>query len=179
VKQAMSVHDAVDGSSTGTRVPWMWTLLRLPRLRGQNRFGQTGAALTTVEVNNLVAEPDVLLLLMFLKANNGPASEFMVANGLSEGGRLPLTRKALAAARNRLIALGYIHQTRAASGGWNNVPALYRWKNKKAARGGERHTSRAPPRPRPGNPGRRTSRSWSSPSPISAAIPNRTISSMA
>jgi hypothetical protein len=24
-----SVHDAVDGSSTGTCVPWMWALLRL------------------------------------------------------------------------------------------------------------------------------------------------------
>ena len=99
--------------------------------RGQNRFGQTGAALTTFEVNNLVAEPDVLVLLMFLKANNGPASEFMIANGLAEGGSLPLTRKALAAARSRLIDLGYIHQTRAASGGWNNVPALYRWKIRK------------------------------------------------
>jgi hypothetical protein len=30
----MSVHDVVDGSSTGTRVPWMWALLRLPRFRG-------------------------------------------------------------------------------------------------------------------------------------------------
>jgi SRSO17 transposase len=26
--------DAVDGSSTGTSVPWMWGLLRLPRFRG-------------------------------------------------------------------------------------------------------------------------------------------------
>src|SRR5579863_8918645 len=26
--------DVVDGSSTGTRVPWMWGLLRLPRFRG-------------------------------------------------------------------------------------------------------------------------------------------------
>jgi len=26
--------DAVDGSSTGTSVPWMWALLRLPRFRG-------------------------------------------------------------------------------------------------------------------------------------------------
>ena len=34
----------------------------------------------------------------------------------------------------------------------------------------------APPRPPGGNPGRRTSRSWSSPSPISATIPNRNIS---
>jgi adenylate cyclase len=33
--------------------------------------------------------------------------------------------------------------------------------------------------PRPGNPGHHTSRSWSFPSPTSAAIPNRTISSMA
>jgi hypothetical protein len=27
-------YDAVAGSSTGTRVPWMWALLRLPRFRG-------------------------------------------------------------------------------------------------------------------------------------------------
>src|SRR5271168_3170713 len=29
-----SESDAVDGSSTGTSVPWMWALLRLPRFRG-------------------------------------------------------------------------------------------------------------------------------------------------
>src|ERR1700674_5210383 len=29
-----SEFDAVDGSSTGTSVPWMWALLRLPRFRG-------------------------------------------------------------------------------------------------------------------------------------------------
>src|SRR5260370_40627311 len=29
-----SASDAVDGSSTGTSVPWMWVLLRLPRFRG-------------------------------------------------------------------------------------------------------------------------------------------------
>jgi hypothetical protein len=28
--------DAVDGSSTGTRVPWMWAPLRLPRFGGAN-----------------------------------------------------------------------------------------------------------------------------------------------
>src|SRR5450759_5191504 len=28
--RATSVLDAVDGSSTGTGVPWMWALLRLP-----------------------------------------------------------------------------------------------------------------------------------------------------
>ena len=30
----MSAFDAVDGSSTGTRVPLMWGLLRLPRFGG-------------------------------------------------------------------------------------------------------------------------------------------------
>src|ERR1700689_3077012 len=29
-----SGNDAVDGSSTGTSVPWMWALLRLPRFEG-------------------------------------------------------------------------------------------------------------------------------------------------
>src|SRR3979490_2927148 len=45
-KTVTSAIDAVDGSSTGTRVPWMWALLRLPRFRGashaddhDNRFG--------------------------------------------------------------------------------------------------------------------------------------------
>ena len=32
----MSAIDAVDGSSTGTRVPWMWVLLMLPRFGGAN-----------------------------------------------------------------------------------------------------------------------------------------------
>jgi hypothetical protein len=30
----MSAFDAVDGSSTGTEVPWMWVLLRPPRFGG-------------------------------------------------------------------------------------------------------------------------------------------------
>jgi hypothetical protein len=30
----MSLVDAVDGSSTGTSVPWIWALLRLPRFNG-------------------------------------------------------------------------------------------------------------------------------------------------
>jgi hypothetical protein len=31
-----SGSDAVDGSSTGTEVPWMWVLLRPPRFGGAN-----------------------------------------------------------------------------------------------------------------------------------------------
>jgi len=30
----MSAFDVVDGSSTGTEVPWMWGLLELPRFGG-------------------------------------------------------------------------------------------------------------------------------------------------
>jgi hypothetical protein len=33
-RPTMSAFDAVDGSSTGARVPWMWVLLRPPQLRG-------------------------------------------------------------------------------------------------------------------------------------------------
>ena len=35
-KFRLSQFDAVDGSSTGTTVPWMWALLGLPRFRGQS-----------------------------------------------------------------------------------------------------------------------------------------------
>jgi hypothetical protein len=34
IAAAKSGIDAVDGSSSGTRVPRMWELLRLPRFRG-------------------------------------------------------------------------------------------------------------------------------------------------
>lgn len=69
--------------------------------RGTNRFGQHGSWLTTQEVNRLVVEPDVLVLLSFLKANNGPDAEFMIANGLAEGpnAKLPMNRKRLSSAR--------------------------------------------------------------------------------
>ena len=46
--QQSFAFDAVDGSSTGTRVPWMWVLLRLPRFGGaaglQKPFGALIAA---------------------------------------------------------------------------------------------------------------------------------------
>src|SRR5215471_9658582 len=38
-----AAYDAVDGSSTGTRVPWMWGLIKLPRFGGA-----THANLTTI-----------------------------------------------------------------------------------------------------------------------------------
>jgi hypothetical protein len=38
---AMSAFDAVDGSSTGTRVPYTWVLLKLPRFGSAKKFVRT------------------------------------------------------------------------------------------------------------------------------------------
>jgi hypothetical protein len=40
-----SASDAVDGSSTGTSVPWMWALLRLPRFGGESHADDTTVGL--------------------------------------------------------------------------------------------------------------------------------------
>ena len=95
---------------------------------GRNRFGQHGSWLPTHEVNRLIGEPDTLVLLTFLKANNGPDAEFMIANGLAEGpnAKLPMNRKRLSSARDRLLELGYVRLTRVA-GGWDRKPALFKW----------------------------------------------------
>jgi hypothetical protein len=95
--------------------------------RGLNRFSQHGSWLPVQEVNELITEPSTLLLLTFLKANNGPDAEFMISNGLAEGpsARLRMNLRALRQARDRLIELGYIYRVRAAI---QNRPALYRWR---------------------------------------------------
>jgi primase-like protein len=98
--------------------------------RDMNRFGKTGAFLSTTEVDQLVATPDALALAIFLKAHNLPDSLFMVANGL--GGRLNLSRRRLQAARKRLEA-SHLERVRAPS---EAGPALYRWKGPR--QGGER-----------------------------------------
>jgi hypothetical protein len=96
--------------------------------RDLNRVGRTGAWVSTDEVKSLVAEPDVLVLLMFLRAYQGPEATFMVANGLAEGAsaRLAMTLPRLRIARRRLIELGYVHCVRSA-GGRDKLPALFRW----------------------------------------------------
>jgi Bifunctional DNA primase/polymerase, N-terminal/Primase C terminal 1 (PriCT-1) len=90
---------------------------------GKNRFGQRGAWMPEPEVACMMAEPDVLALLVWLRAKNAPDSTFWIANGLAESHFYWDTRR-LAAARRRLIKLEYIVQiTRAHQGS----PALYRW----------------------------------------------------
>lgn len=98
-----------------------WTYTEL----GENRFGQHGVFFTTGEVNQLLAaDPDVLMLKLVLKANNGPDREFMIANGMCE--RMRWGRKRFARARLRLEQQGVIVQVRPPT--TENGPALYRWR---------------------------------------------------
>jgi hypothetical protein len=74
---------------------------------GKNYFGQHAAWLPREEVNELVSHgPDVLSLLTFLRANQGPDATFMCANGLAE--TFGWHRIRFANARRRLIELSYL-----------------------------------------------------------------------
>jgi hypothetical protein len=88
----------------------------------QNRFGQHGAYFPTEEVVSMVQDQDAFFLLAFLRAQQGPWSTFMVANGLTEV--LSWRRHRLAAARTRLIEMGYLVPLRQAGKGH---PALFKW----------------------------------------------------
>ena len=91
---------------------------------GQNRFGQHGAWFSTAEVATLIADQDqdALILLAFLRANNGPWGGFMCTNTLAE--QFKWGRPRLAHARARLVQLGYIRCLRRAGRGH---PALFQW----------------------------------------------------
>jgi hypothetical protein len=94
--------------------------------RGENRFGRPGVFIDAKEANDLIlSDPDGFVLLAFLRANNGPASTFMVANGLAE--HLGWTPKRLARARRRLEGT-HIRMVRPPT--TFNGPARYRWIHK-------------------------------------------------
>lgn len=88
----------------------------------QNRFGQHGAYFPTEEVVSMVRDQDAFFLLAFLRAHQGPWATFMVANGI--GDRLGWHRLKVAAARKRLIEMGYLIPLRQAGKGH---PALFKW----------------------------------------------------
>ena len=70
----------------------------------------------------MLADQDAFILLAFLRAHNGPWSNFVCTNSLSD--RLDWDRRRLAAARNRLVQLGYVRCVRQAGRGH---AALYEW----------------------------------------------------
>jgi len=99
--------------------------------RGENRFGQTGVWFPTNEANALIAaDPDAFVLLAYLKANNGPNSTFMAANGLAGtfGWGLERFRRA-----RRLLERSHLEVVRRAS--TFHGPAQYRWLTKTRDRG--------------------------------------------
>jgi hypothetical protein len=90
---------------------------------GRNRFGQHGAWFTTNQTNRLIDyDQDAALLVWFLKANQGPDSIFMVANGLAE--KFGWTVKRLANARKLARELGIIVCVCEAR---QRQPAQYKW----------------------------------------------------
>jgi hypothetical protein len=92
--------------------------------RGDNRFGQPWVIFSIIEADHLIrGDTDLFLLLSFLKTHNGPNSEFLIANGLSEIFRW--SRQRLASTRHRLEEQGYVRQTKPATR--YTGAALYKW----------------------------------------------------
>jgi hypothetical protein len=91
---------------------------------GQNHFGQHGAFVAANEALQLIStNQDLLVLLMYLRANNAPDRIFFIPNNLSEV--FHWRRKRLVAAREALIRDGYIRRIRAATS--NGRAAEYCW----------------------------------------------------
>jgi hypothetical protein len=101
------------------------------QVAGRNRVGETGAWSATAEVDRMMQHQDPFILLMFLRAHQGPSSTFMVANGLAD--TFGWTRKRLATARDGLLALRYIKLIRQA--GYRSA-ALYKWSSPTAEKWG-------------------------------------------
>lgn len=83
----------------------VWTMTT----QGRNRFGRHGSFLSVADVDSLVSDPYLLALLNWLKAHNGPDSEFWVADGLAS--ILGWPRRQFANARRRAIESGRISRT--------------------------------------------------------------------
>jgi hypothetical protein len=89
--------------------------------RGMNMFGGHGVVFQTDMYNELIGgDQDSIILLGFLRANNLPWAKFMCTNTLAE--KFHWRVKRLAAARNRLVELGYLAQVKRA---WPGSPALF------------------------------------------------------
>jgi hypothetical protein len=92
--------------------------------RGELRTGEHGAWFKRQQAQELARDPFLASLLMWLKAENGPDSKFLVADGLSAPKYLDWPRERLQRARRRAIADGWIVQIRKPV---RRCAALYRW----------------------------------------------------
>jgi hypothetical protein len=90
---------------------------------GKNRFGRPGYFATIDDTEFLLKDGDAYLLFVYLKTHQHPRSRFWIANGLATSFGWSLRR--LVAARNRLLALKHVEESRPATSQYG--PALYRW----------------------------------------------------
>jgi hypothetical protein len=91
---------------------------------GQLRTGDHGAWFKRDQAQSLAKDPFLFALIGWLRAENGPDAEFMVADGLASPKYLDWPRERLQGARRRAIESGLIVQIRKPM---RNVAALYRW----------------------------------------------------
>jgi hypothetical protein len=96
--------------------------------RGMNRFGLHGVFFPDDELSEMIAhDSDALILLGFLRSHNGPCATFMCTNTVAEkigcGGRT-WSHERVAAARSRLVDLGYLTQVKNVG---KSSPALFKW----------------------------------------------------
>lgn len=97
---ALSPPLSPDEVMKATRSAW------LIEERGENRFGRFGAFLTPIDADEMVGDPYLLALVGWLKAKNGPDSEFMIADGLAELLHWPIAQ--LRGARKRAMESGWV-----------------------------------------------------------------------
>jgi hypothetical protein len=90
---------------------------------GELRTGEHGAWFRKPQVDSLVSDPHLFALIAWLKAQNGPDSEFWIANGLAAK-HLGWSEALLRKTRRRARELGWIEMIAQPVKGRN---ALYRW----------------------------------------------------
>ena len=74
-----SVHDAVDGSSTGTRVPKMWALFKAPRWKARTTTVRPDRQVCNVRHNDPMAK-NFAVLLRRKMSPCGPKRHFAAPN---------------------------------------------------------------------------------------------------
>jgi Primase C terminal 1 (PriCT-1) len=88
----------------------------------KNHYGQHGAYVRADEAVQMISDPDVLALLVYLRSTQGPWARFAIPNALAE--QWGWDRKRFAASRARLIEQGYLRLVRAA---FTGHAALFQW----------------------------------------------------
>ena len=122
INQACAEPMAPEEVNTVVGNVWQYTV------DGENRIGLRSAIMPVDDIDALIGggqrDQDALMLLSFLRGHQGPSAEFWITNSLHDE-KFGWRRQRLVAARDRLIELGYVRQTRPAR---SRSPALYRWR---------------------------------------------------